>query len=110
MFLQHGHSPSLFWNLSIGEVMDILSYCDKQKTEETKKEIILNEVLANQISEKVARIVSMDVSYTPLWGYFPNLFEPETEEDNGLELYKAQMEDYAWKHNHRKRGEKEWTE
>lgn len=85
-------------------MMDCKATSDEQKIKEL---IITNEVLANQIKERIAPLLGIEVHYTKLSTYFPYLFpEPELEqEDNGLALYKAQMVDYAWKHNHRKRGD-----
>lgn len=106
------YSPSLFWDSSLQEVYELMeSYGRRQKlkqeeyTAQLKAEISLNATLARQIGEYVACLFSKDAQLTPLEKFFPGLFESkEAEEDkvkNDMFLYKAKMEDYAFRHNYR---------
>ena len=111
-----GYSPSFFWDSSISEIYDLMeSYNrrEKLKTEEyeakLKVRIMLNSILARQISEHVSCLFSKDAQITPIDKLFPGIFKTEELEDkkvkNDLALYKAKMDDFAFRHNRRLRKE-----
>lgn len=110
-----GYSPSLFWDSSLQEVYDLMESYNRRKKiemkeleEKIKAEISLNSVLSRQIGEYVASLFSKEAQLTPLNKFFPTLFEADEEEtNNDMDLYKAKMEEYAFRHNQKlKRKEK----
>lgn len=114
MFLDIGQSPSLFWTLSLSEATDMVESHNRREAARAKEEesklkadIVLNSVLAKQIGEHVACVLGAADSITPLHALFPELFKEEQQQEDKLLLYKAQMEDYAFRHNTamEKRGE-----
>lgn len=104
-----GYIPSLFWESSLLEIFDLMDSYNRRKKNEVKEleekikvDISLNSVLARQIGEYLGSIIDKDVRITPLSKLFPNLFKEDEEENNiDIALYKAKMEDYAFKHNQR---------
>lgn len=113
-----GYSPSLFWNSSILEIYDLMESYNRRerlKTEEyeakLKVRIMLNSILARQIGEYVACLFSKDAQVTPIDKLFPGIFKTEELEDkkvkNDLALYKAKMDDFAFRHNQRLKGKEE---
>lgn len=80
----------------------------KELEEQVKVQISLNSVLARQIAEYVGNILDKKIQITPLNKLFPTLFElDEEEENNDMALYKAKMEEFAFRHNQKlKRKEK----
>lgn len=116
-FLDYGYAPSLFWESSFGEVVDILESSrrrreaeDERELERIKTEAILNQIQARQIVEFISLSLPGNESKpTPLSKYFPTLFENNEEEENNteLELNKARMKEYAFWHNRRRKEGKE---
>ncbi len=105
MFLETGNSPLLFWDLSLGEVMDTIDIYNKKIEKEEKRyierfklQLIANEVQAQQICERVFG----KGECTPLSVFFPDLFKDTSVDET--ELYKAKMENFAFWHN-QKRGD-----
>ncbi|MFQ9672134.1 MAG: hypothetical protein ACLRZT_02010 [Clostridium paraputrificum] len=110
-----GYTPSLFWECSLLEIYDLMESYNRRKKNETKEleeqvkvQISLNSVLARQIAEYVGSILDKKIQITPLNKLFPTLFElDEEEENNDMALYKAKMEEFAFRHNQKlKRKEK----
>lgn len=110
-----GYTPSLFWECSLLEIYDLMESYNRRKKNETKEleekvkvQISLNSVLARQIAEYVGNIFDKKIQITPLNKLFPTLFElDEEEENNDMALYKAKMEEFAFRHNQKlKRKEK----
>lgn len=131
-FLEAGYSPLLFWDLSMGEVIDCIeAYAKRLKREnetreaKAKDDISMLYVQALQIMNMVAHVINpKDVTIQPLSVYYPGLFsteedpgkdftEQEKEEDKHkltpeMELHKARMDDFIFRHNRefaQKRGE-----
>ena len=108
-FLDMGYTPSLFWDSSLLEIYDLMESYNRRKKNEMKEleeklkaEISLNAVLARQIGQYVASLFNKEVQLTPLNNFFPSLFEEDEEEvDNDMALYKARMEEFAFRHNER---------
>lgn len=104
-----GYTPSLFWESSLSEIYDLIDSYNRRKKNETKEieekikiKISLNSVLARQIAENVGSILDENIQITPLNKLFPTLFEPNEEEvNNDMALYKARMEEFAFRHNQR---------
>lgn len=102
-----GYTPSLFWDSSLLEIYDLIESYNRRKKNETKEleekikvQISLNSVFARQIAENVGSILDKNIQITPLNKLFPTLFEADEEEvNNDMALYKARMEEFAFKHN-----------
>lgn len=105
-----GYGPSLFWDSSLQEIYDFMESYGRQQqrkseeyTSELKSRALLNSVLAKQIGEYVACMFNKDATVTPIHEWFPTLFSKEEFEEQNQEvnmaLYKAQMEDFAFRHN-----------
>lgn len=94
------YSPSSFWDYSIKELYEIMESYSRRMEVKFKEKLILNNLLARQIGEQVAALFDKENKITPLWDYYPNLFECEKEKyekeqkDLRWQRYKAQMEAY----------------
>lgn len=100
----------MFWDLSLQEIYDLIESYNRNKNieaeqvkEELKAQISLNSVLARQIGEYVACLFEKKAKITPLDKMFPELFKSEDTKDKEnkreMAVYKAKMEDFAYKHN-----------
>lgn len=115
-----GYSPSLFWELSIGEINDVIeSYARREERKTKKREAMLKDeimVLFNQalqIGNIVGRMMDKELEIKLPKEYYPELFrteentnftEQETEGDEKklspeMELHKARMDDFIFRHN-----------
>lgn len=83
----------------------------KEYEAKLKTKIMLNTVLAKQIGEYVACLFDKNAEITPPTKFFPELFEEENKEiekknlDMQMQLHKAKMIDFAFKHNSARRKE-----
>lgn len=115
-FLDAGYTPNLFWELSIGEVTDMIdSYLKRQQLEEErtkaqlKQTAVFNYIQAQQIYNYLSTLFSNDVEIRPVEAYFPELFKEEAEKKSEeekqlqVELHKAQFEEFAYWHNQRRK-------
>ena len=115
-FLDAGYTPNLFWELSIGEVTDMIdSYLKRQQLEEErtkaqlKQTAVFNHIQAQQIYNYLSTLFSNDVEIRPVEAYFPELFKEEAEKKSEeekqlqVELHKAQFEEFAYWHNQRRK-------
>ena len=107
-----GYEPSLFWELSLAEIYDLIdAYQRKQEIEaerikqQLKVDAVFNAILARQIGEYVALMFNKDATLTSLEQLYPNLFSEESKETESitaeceLNYYKAKMDDFAFWHN-----------
>lgn len=77
-----------------------------------KRRLIEKHFLAQDIAQYVSLVVngSNENKVLELWDYFPELFENESEiaekkrREQELAVYKAQMIDFAHRHNHARAG------
>lgn len=63
--------------------------------------------MAKWIGEYVSCLLDKNAKITPMHVLFPTLFTEEKEESEAkadLELYKAKMDDYMFRHNERMKG------
>ena len=130
-FIEAGYSPLLFWDLSLGEVVDCIEAYGRRLQRErdireakAKDDIAALYIQALQISNMVSHSLDPNnVAIQPLSAYYPGLFsdqeEPgadftEQEEEDKPKLsaeweaYKADMDDFIFRHNRafaQKRGE-----
>lgn len=115
-FLDAGYTPNLFWELSIGEVTDMIdSYLKRQQLEEErtkaqlKQTAVFNHIQAQQIYNYLSTLFSNNVEIRPVEAYFPELFKEEAEKKSEeekqlqVELHKAQFEEFAYWHNQRRK-------
>lgn len=120
VFLDAGYGPSLFWELSIDEISDLLeSYARRKEKEEKHREAMLKDeimVLFNQalqIGDVIGRMMDKNTTIKMPREYYPELFETKEEtnfteqEKEGdehqlsreMELHKARMDDFIFRHN-----------
>lgn len=98
--------------MSIGEIQDILESYERKQRKQTKQRLIEKHFLAQDIAQYVSLILSdaKDVEALELWDYFPDLFREEgphikkKKQEQELAVYKAQMIDFAYRHNHARSG------
>ena len=119
-----GYSPQLFWDLSLGEVNDVIeSYARRKEHEqkareaELKDEIMLLFNQALQMGNVLGRLMNKETQLIMPAAYYPELYSnKETEEaaetnfteqesrdkptlSPEMELHKARMDDYIFRHN-----------
>jgi len=105
-----GYGPSLFWDSSLQEIFDLIeSYNRKvkldseEKTAEIKMQILLDSALAKWIGENVACLMDKKARITPANKLFPELFKTEDNQEieskKAVDLYKAKMEEFTFRHN-----------
>ena len=119
VFLDAEYSPSLFWELSISEINDILeSYVRKEERKIKQREAMLKDEImllfnqALQIGNIISRMLDRNMVIKTPTEYYPGLFkttdftEQGTEGDGDenklspeMELHKARMDDFIFRHN-----------
>lgn len=112
MALDCGISPERFWNLSIGEIRDLLESFERRERRELKMRLQEKHFLAQDISQYVSLVIngSRNTEIKELWDYFPELFGEERpaaesrEKEQKMAVYKAQMVDFANRHNYARSG------
>ncbi len=114
IFLDCGYTPSLFWDLSLAEVLDVIESKKRREkaeydhqVEELKTQAIMNQVHARQIAEFLALSIlgNENIKLTKLSEYFPDLFKDDSEKaaNEQILLHKARMEEFAFWHNHKRK-------
>lgn len=81
-------SPSLFWNLSVQEVFDLISSYERKEKRKQKQIAIDNYYLSTQIIEGISLILNGDENNTSLkmvWDYYPDLFKEEEKIHNQIQ-------------------------
>lgn len=119
-FLEAGHSPSLFWELSIGEANDMLiGFGERLKHEQRVREADLKdhvimlyhqaEQTANMMSKVLAGKHAGSVRILPVEDYYPDLFRaedvPDVVYDRQLAARQERFRAFAARHNARLRGD-----
>jgi hypothetical protein len=97
----------------LAEIYDLIESYRDNKTVHAKETIIQNFILAGQIGNVVAYVLDPKNVKAPPEYYqaFPELFKEEAviiedkKQRKQLELYKAQMTDYALSHNNNFNGQ-----
>ena len=91
--------------MSVAEIRDKIESYARVKERNFKEKVILNNVLADQISSRVARLLDNKVEIKQIWDFFPNLFEEEKKqfeqekEQDEFERYKLRKKQFANKVN-----------
>lgn len=102
-----GISIETFWDLSYGEVIDLIESRSRVNRQEIKDKIARDFELAGLIGIHVYKMMDKDVKIPNTWDWYPGLFEEEkkqyeaSQNKTGMELYKAKMVDFALSHNSR---------
>lgn len=105
IFLEAGYSPQLFYDSTIGEIIDLVEAYSKREQRKQKQIISTNFVLAQQIADVIACLVDKKHKPKTLFEQFPELFEEEIEAtkkikiESDLQKHKAQMMHFALLHN-----------
>ena len=107
-------NPDQFWNLTIQENTDLIDSFERRKLAETKQNLLSKHFLAKDIGQFIALSIhgKDEIEIMEIWDFFPELFGDMKEEaeqrkqKQQMELYKAQMLDYVYRHNNRNGGGK----
>lgn len=110
--LDCGISPERFWELSIPDIVDAMECSQRLEKRKIKQDLLNLHFLARDIGQFTAVAIQGgdNVKIMELWDYFPELFSKEKEEiekeqqKQQAEIYKAQMIDFALRHNHARTG------
>lgn len=105
-FLDAGQDVRVFWNLSLGEINEVLSSAVRQRKQEAdrleadvKLRAIMHHNLAIQIAEGVSIVLGTGKEITPLAKLYPAFFRPR---EMSLENYSIMFADYAQRTNERR--------
>lgn len=108
-FLDAGYNPDFFWELSIGEVMDLLdSYIRSLERKRDIREAIGKDLIvilrnhAHQIVDMISASTSENGKPLSLHDYYPDLFDDQdvlTGTEAEVARYRAAMENYALAYN-----------
>lgn len=113
--LECGIDHIRFWEMSLREITDIMEDYARKKERREKEELYQIHFLAKDMANQVGFILAGDESATApeLWDYFPGLFALEKDaaeqkkKECALAVYKAQMTDFMYRHNHALEGGEE---
>lgn len=101
-------NPGAFWNMSIGEVRDVMKSRSQVRRREAKERIMTCFELAALIGAHVSRLFDdkNQVAIPSPWDVYPELFDEEKREyekqqqsDLALEELKSRRREYAAWHN-----------
>lgn len=120
MFLDAGYTPSLFWDSSIDEIIDLLDSATRKAKRDAelqelnaKLDIKMLQVQAEQIVEFLSLLLPGDDKnkrITPLSKFYPALWPEATDtadtqcDESQLALHKAKMEDFMFWNNRKFKG------
>lgn len=78
----------MFWELSLGEVIDLIDAYNKTMMENRKFEILTKQIQAVQIFEHISVLLDKDNAekITPIWDFYPYLFADEKKANEQLQL------------------------
>lgn len=99
--------------MSLAELTDHLESYERRERDRVKQELSHKHFLAQDIAQYVNRMLngSKDGSeLMELWDFYPELFREEKSwadqiiRNQKLEVYRAQMQDFVYRHNHQRTG------
>lgn len=101
-----------FWDASLAEITDYIESYSRREERKLKNRLSELHFLAKDTAQYVGLIFGgKEGDQAPeLWDYFPELFSEEREtaeviqKQQQLAVYKAQMSDFAYRHNHMRTG------
>lgn len=105
--------------MSLDEISDVLESYARKESRREKEELRKFHFLARDTAHQIGFILAGHENESPpeLWDYFPELFADEKEyaekkkEEKAMAVYKAQMMDFMYRHNHAwAGGEDKWKE
>ena len=98
--------------MSLDEILDILESHARKEERKAKEELRKLHFLARDTAHQLGFLIAgkEDDSPPELWDYFPELFAEEKDmadkkkTEQALAVYKAQMMDFMYSHNHMRNG------
>lgn len=105
--LDCGITPSLFYESTIDELIDLIKSYGRKEEARQKENIVLNYMLARQIGENVAILFDKNAKVSQLWDLYPDLFKKEKEisdrkaREAEMGAYKAKFTAFAYSVNHK---------
>ena len=109
------HDVQGFWHCTLSEITALLEAAvrriqreQRRQENETKQQIIMLRNLSLQTGESVACLFDKRKrELTPLSAYYPGLFEDSSQrEEMSLDAYTVLFEDFAYRHNARRKKQK----
>ena len=112
MALDCGITVREFWEMSLDEILDSRDSFSRNYERRVKDKLSNLHFLARDTAQQISAMLagSEDVSAPELWDYFPDLFGKEKifadqkKREQEMAVYKAQMQDFAYRHNHIRNG------
>lgn len=98
----------IFWGLGLDEIYDLIDSFNRREQLKQKQRAIDNTILANQIINGIAILLSDEkdnIEQKNIWDYYPELFEKEKmkfEEERELEefeKFKEKRREFAQRYN-----------
>lgn len=94
--------------MSLSEITDTIESHVRKEERREKGELSKIHFLARDVANQIGFALAGNEDVTPpeLWDYFPELFAPEKvsvereKKERALAVYKAQMLDFTYRHNH----------
>lgn len=111
MFLDIGGKPLDFWELTIGEIRDMIESHNRVKLQAKKDKIVENYRLSQMIVNHISLLLSKEAKVAEFWEYAPELFEEERnaieqqKQNHALLLHKERMREFAERHNRKRKEE-----
>lgn len=98
--------------MGLDEILDVMESHTRKEERRQKEELRKLHFLARDTAQQVGFVIAGDENGSPpeLWDYFPELFAVEKDHaekkknEQALAVYKAQMMDYMYRHNHMRNG------
>ena len=94
-----------FWNMTYGEIVNVIKTYNKRYVREQKEKALLTYRLADLIAAGVGMLFDKDAKMPQIYEAFPGLFEEEkvklqqAENERENQLYKARFIAFAESHN-----------
>lgn len=111
MFLDIGGKPLDFWELTIGEIRDMIESHNRVNLQAKKDKIVENYRLSQMIVNHISLLLSKEAKVAEFWEYAPELFEEERnaieqqKQNHTLLLHKERMREFAERHNRKRKEE-----
>lgn len=115
--LDCGISPSVFWDLSILEISDLIESHERVEIRKQKQSAVNNQILSDQIMRGINLIINgsektnADDQFKQLWDYYPDLFENEKKQyytekqESEFEVFKNRRKRFANQYNKKYKGD-----
>ena len=98
--------------MSLDEILDFLDCYVRKSERRMKEKLSCYHFLARDMAQQIGMLFtdSEEAIAPELWDYFPELFAEEKisadkrKHEQEMAVYKAQMRDYMYRHNHARNG------